>query len=398
MRKLSYILILCCTLLMPSGCDKDAVQGLPDGGEEIVLPDGGPYIYLDAMVDKSTRSAVVEGTELQAGFGAYGFTYDFANRWTTYRVTATPNVFKDSNDKELLKGPQKVVYNDGVYSYSPIQTWSGGKYTFFAYYPYEHESITYSDVDDKDRPIEGTPWVRYAPDEFLTSTDEHIDVMTAMFEDTSLSSSQYVNFDFKHRLSAIDVVALNFYEYNQNDAGGNVTSEQIEIEITDLNLTFNNLDYKAATFYLDSSIPSEPTPITSDDPQPSYNIISGGSKPIEYSSTSEFQHIDSSKTLLFIPQTDENLEVTTTVSFKKKRDDGTYLSDIPDEAVLNKDYKIQDGVVTYMSSKTTEFGQALKAGSRYFIQITFTSAAVSINILTSAEWEDLAEDVYHEFE
>lgn len=398
MRRFSYILILYCTLLLSSGCDREPIPG-PGDGEEVVVPDGGPYIYLDAMVDKSTRSgsAVVEGTELQAGFGAYGFTYDFANRWTTYRVTATPNVFKDSNDEELLKGPQKVVYNDGVYSYSPIQTWSGGKYTFFAYYPYEHESITYSDVDDKDRPVEGTPWVRYAPDEFLTSTDGHIDVMTAMFEDTSLSSSQYVNFDFKHRLSAIDVVALNFYEYNQNDAGGNVTSEQIEIEITDLNLTFNNLDYKAATFYLDSSIPSEPTPITSDDPQPSYNIISGGSKLIEYSTTSEFQHIDRSKTLLFIPQTDEDLEVTTTVSFKKKREDGTYLNEIPADAVPSKDYEIQDGVVTYISSKTTAFGQALKAGSRYFIQITFTSAAVSINILTSAEWEDLA-DVYHEFE
>jgi hypothetical protein len=184
-------------------------------------------------------------------------------------------------------------------------------------------------------------------------------------------------------LSAIDVVALNFYEYNHEDVGGSVASEKIEIEITDLNIAFNNLDYKAATFYLDSSIPSEPTPITSDDPQPSYNIISGDPKPIEYSYTSEFQHIDRSKTLLFIPQTAEDLEVTTTVSFKKKREDGTYLS--------------EDGSETFTSSKTTEFGQALKAGSRYFIQITFTSAAVSINILTSAEWEDLA-DVYHEFE
>ena len=397
MRRLNYIWVLCVALLLVA-CNK---ENIAPGGDDsnVVLPEGGPYIYLDAVVKNKTRGTLIEGNELQGNFGVYGFTYNFTNRWSTYRVSATPNVFKDSNDKELLKGPQKVVYNDGVYSYSPIQTWSGGKYTFFAYYPYEHESITYSDVDDKGRPIEGTPWIRYAPADFLTSTERHIDVMTAMFEDTSLSSSQYVNFDFKHRLSAIDVVALNFYEYNHEDIGGSVASENIEIEITDLNITFNNLDYKAATFYLDSSIPSEPTPITSDDPQPSYNIISGGSEPIEieYSTTSEFQHIDKDQTLLFIPQTDENLEVTTTVSFKKKLDDVTYLTEIPEGAVEGKDYKIQDGVVTYISSKTTAFGQALKAGSRYFIQITFTSAAVSINILTSAEWEDLA-DVYHEFE
>ena len=397
MRILNYIWVLFVALLSVS-CNRENI--IPEGDDSnVVLPEGGPYIYLDAMVKNKTRGTLIEGNELQDHFGVYGYTYNFTNRWSTYRVTATPNVFKDSNDKELLKGPQKVVYNEGVYSYSPIQTWSGGKYTFFAYYPYEHESITYSDVDDKGRPIEGTPWIRYAPADFLTSTERHIDVMTAMFEDTSLSSSQYVNFDFKHRLSAIDVVALNFYEYNHEDIGGSVASENIEIEITDLNITFNNLDYKAATFYLDSSIPSEPTPITSDDPQPSYNIISGGSEPIEieYSTTSEFQHIDKDQTLLFIPQTDENLEVTTTVSFKKKLDDVTYLTEIPEGAVEGKDYEIQDGVVTYISSKTTEFGQALKAGSRYFIQITFTSAAVSINILTSAEWEDLA-DVYHEFE
>lgn len=389
MRRFSYILILCCTLLLSSGCDREPIPG-PGDDEEVVVPDGGPYIYLDAVVKNKTRGTLIEGNELQDNFGVYGFTYNFTNRWSTYRVTATPNVFKNNNEEFIA--PQKVVYGDGIYSYTPVQTWSGGKYTFFAYYPIEHESITKSDVD-----VEGTPWVRYAPADFLTSTAKHIDVMTAMFEDTSLSSSQYVNFDFKHRLSAIDVVALNFYEYNQNDAGGNVTSEKIQIEITDLNITFNNLDYKAATFYLDSSIPSEPTSIASSDPVPSYNIISGGSKVIGYSSTSEFQHIDRSKTLLFIPQTDENLEVTTTISFKKKRDNGTYLPEIPEGAVEGKDYENQDGVVTYISSKTTEFGQALKAGSRYFIQITFTSAAVSINILTSAEWEDLA-DVYHEFE
>lgn len=392
MRRFSYILILYCTLLLSSGCDREVGPVLP-GNEEVILPEGGPYIYLDAMVDKSTRATVVEGTELEDGFGAYGFTYDFANRWTTYRVTATPNVFKDEDGVEFI-APQEVIYGGGIYSYTPVQTWSGGKYTFFAYYPFKHDSITPSGIDE-----EGTPWVKYAPADFLTSTENHIDVMTAMFEDTSLSSSQYVNFDFKHRLSAIDVVALNFYEYNQNDAGGNVTSEKIKIEITDLNITFNNLAYKAATFYLDSSIPSETTSIASSDPEPSYNIISGGSKLIEYSTASEFQHIDKDQTLLFIPQTDENLEVTTTVSFKKKRDNGNgpYLDEIPADAVEGKDYEIHDGVVTYISSKTTEFGQALKAGSRYFIQITFTSAAVSINILTSAEWEDLA-DVYHEFE
>ncbi|MBR5013664.1 MAG: fimbrillin family protein [Bacteroidales bacterium] len=376
MRILNYILILCVALLA-SGCDNGTLSPEGDDDNVIVVPDGGPYIYLDAEVGNKTKGTLIEGKELQEDFGAYGFTYDFTNRWTTYRATATPNVFKDDDDDFVAV--QKVTYDEGIYSYEPVQEWSGGKYTFFAYYPYDNDSVTASDMD-----VEGTPYVIYAPVDFLISTANHTDVMTAMFQDTSLSSSQYVDFDFQHRLSAIEVVALNFYEYNHEDAGGNVTTEKIEIEITDLNITFENLKYKEAKLYLDSSIPSENTSLDIDE-EPTYDIVSSGSKSIAYSSTSEFQRIDPDQTLLVIPQTEEDLAVTTTVRFKKKRPDGTYLSDEGD-------------IVTYISSKDTEFGQALKAGSRYYIQITFTSAAVSINILTSAEWEDLAEDVYHEFE
>ena len=375
MRILNYILILCIALLA-SGCDNGTISPEGDDDNVIVVPDGGPYIYLDAEVGNKTKGTLIEGKELQDRFGAYGFTYDFTNRWTTYRATATPNVFKN-NDGNFV-AVQEVTYDEGIYSYEPVQEWSGGKYTFFAYYPYDNDSVTASDMV-----VEGTPYVIYAPEDFLTSTAYHTDVMTAMFQDTSLSSSQYVDFDFQHRLSAIEVVALNFYEYNHEDAGGNVTTEKIEIEITDLNITFENLKYKEAKLYLDSSIPSENTSLDIDE-EPTYDIVSSGSKSIAYSSTSEFQRIDPDQTLLVIPQTEEDLAVTTTVRFKKKRDDGTYLS--------------EDGSETFTSSKTTEFGQALKAGSRYYIQITFTSAAVSINILTSAEWEDLAEDVYHEFE
>ena len=381
--------MILCVALLASGCDNGTISPEGDDDNVIVVPDGGPYIYLDAEVGNKTKGTLIEGKELQKDFGAYGFTYDFTNRWTTYRATATPNVFKN-NDGNFV-AVQEVTYDEGIYSYEPVQEWSGGKYTFFAYYPYDNDSVTASDMD-----VEGTPYVIYAPEYFLTSTANHTDVMTAMFQDTSLSSSQYVDFDFQHRLSAIEVVALNFYEYNHEDAGGNVTTEKIEIEITDLNITFENLKYKEAKLYLDSSIPSENTSLNDDD-EPSYDIVSSGSKSIAYSSTSEFQRIDPDQTLLVIPQTEEDLIVTTTVSFKKKRPDGTYLNAVPDTdgtAYAEDD----DNGWTYTTVKDSAFGQALKAGSRYYIQITFTSAAVSINILTSAEWEDLAEDVYHEFE
>ena len=390
MRKFSYILTLCCTLFLSLGCDREVGPVLP-GNEEVILPEGGPYIYLDAMVDKSTRASVVEGTELQQGFGAYGFTYDFTNRWSTYRVTATPNVFTNA-DGSAFGAPQPVTYDSGIYSYSPVKPWEGGKYTFFAYDPYNHDSVEPSDVK-----VEGTPYVKYAPANFLTTTANHADVMTAMFEDTSLSSSQYVDFDFEHRLSAVEVAAMNFYMYD-HEVDGNVTSEEITIEITDLQVSFTNLDYKAATFYLDSRIPPECVP---NDGTPQYYIVDGTKKKeIFYNNNSNFTRVAEDQVMLLIPQKDEDLKVTTKVTYKKRRPDGSdspYLNAVPDVAGITY---VEDNVNgwSYTAQKTTEFGQALKAGSRYYIQVTFTSSAVSINIVTSAEWEDLSEDVYHEFE
>lgn len=394
MRRLNYILILLCGVFLSFGCDHKDI--LPEGEDHnvIIVPEGSPYIYLDAMVDNVTRGTLIEGNELKEGFGAYGYYYDFTNRWTTYRITATPNVFTKVDGDFIA--PQEVTYTNGVYSYQPVKTWAGGKYTFFAYYPFGNSSVTPSGVG-----VQGTPYVTYAPENFLTSTANHADVMTAMFQDTSLSSSQYVDFDFQHRLSAIEVVALNFYEFNYKGEGDKVNTEKIAIEITDLVVSFTNLDYKAAKFYLDNSLPSDYWPIEQSDVDPSYDIVDD-SRTISYSISSEFQRVvndkDNPQVMLVIPQQDEDLKATINVDFKKRRpDDRGYLNEVPEGEGVG--YVVDnDKGWTYSLSKTVEFGQALKAGSRYYIQLTFTSAAVSINILTSAEWEDLTEDVYHEFE
>ena len=160
--------------------------------------------------------------------------------------------------------------------------------------------------------------------------------------------------------------------------------------------SFTNLDYKAATFYLDSRIPPECVP---NDGTPQYDIVDV-TKKISYNNNSNFTRVAEDQVMLLIPQKDEDLEVTTKVTYKKRRPDGSdspYLNAVPDVAGITY---VEDNVNgwSYTAQKTTEFGQALKAGSRYYIQMTFTSSAVSINIVTSAEWEDLSEDVYHEFE
>ena len=364
MRRFSYIFILFAALLC--GCNDNAIDS---GDEQIVVPTK-PYIYLDAGV--STRAALVDGTVLGRNFRVYGFTYDFNNKWSTYRVTAKPNVFDNV--------PQLVTHNNGNYTYSPTKEWQGGKYTFFAYYP--------SSLNSSGANVEGTPYITYAPD--FNDTAEHRDVMTAMFEDTSLSSSPYVYFDFYHRLSAVDVVAMNFYEYSYDDpnAENTVITEKITIDIVDLALQFKNVHYQEAQIYLDRRIPSDRTPAAAGT-NPNYQIISSGSGSgiyIDYNEDSTLRPItaQNNSSMIFIPQEETDLEVTTTVKFKKRRPNGEYLIDETD----NND--------VFTQTIETPFNQALKEGNRYYLQMTFTSAGVSISIITSDEWDDIKVD--YEFE
>lgn len=364
MRRFSYIFILFATLFC--ACNDSTID--PNGDEQIVVPTK-PYIYLDAAVN--TRASLVEGTVLNRNFGVYGFTYDFNNKWSTYRVTAKPNVFDNV--------PQLVRNNNGSYQYSPTKEWEGGKYTFFAYYP--------PGLRATGSEIEGTPYITYAPD--FNDTAEHRDVMTAMFEDTSLSSSPYVYFDFYHRLSAVDVVAMNFYEhsYDDPDAENTVITEKITIDIVDLALQFEGVQYQEAKIYLDRRIPSEC--IKADEgTNPYYQIISSNSGSgiyINYNEDATLRPItaQNNSSMIFIPQESTDLKVTTTVKYKKRRPNSEYLTD-------------DNGNDVFTQTIKTPFNQPLKEGSRYYLQMTFTSSAVSISIITSDEWDDIKVD--YEFE
>ena len=335
--------------------------------DQIVVPNK-PYIYIDAGV--STRASLVGSTVLQRNFSVYGFTYDFNNNWSTYRVTAKPNVFDDV--------PQLVTHNNGSYNYSPTKEWQGGKYTFFAYYPY--------DLRKSNKDNEGTPYVIYALD--YNNTAEHRDVMTAMFEDTSLSSSPYVYFDFYHRLSAVDFVAMNFYEFSYDDPNSTntVITEKITIDIVDLKLQFKNVKYQEAKIYLDRRIPSERT-AAPEGINPSYQIISENSESgidINYNEDATLRPITAQNdcSMIFIPQENTDLEVTTTVKFKKRRPNGKFIT--------------ENGSDVFTQTIKTPFNQPLKEGSRYYLQMTFTSSAVTISIITSDEWDDISVD--YEFE
>ena len=121
---------------------------------------------------------------------------------------------------------------------------------------------------------------------------------------------------------------------------------------------------------------------------PKYTIFDYGNNfgmNVNYNTNANLTPITSiyNNSIIFIPQDNPDLEVTTTVSYKKRRPNGEYLT-------------YDEGNDVFTQTIETPFNQPLKEGSRYYLQMTFTSSAVSISIITSDEWDDISVD--YEFE
>ena len=158
MKRFNYIFLLFAALFC--SCSETPQLG---GDTEITLPTK-PYIYLDAGI--STRASLVNGTTLDGNFSVFGYTYDFNNKWSTYRVTAKPNVFATA--------PQPVELSNGGYKYSPMKEWEGGKYTFFAFYPSPSGNKYVTLVNT-------TPAIRYS----VNTTDLKASMVDLMIDPTS---------------------------------------------------------------------------------------------------------------------------------------------------------------------------------------------------------------------
>lgn len=359
MKRLINILLTVFSLALVAGCGNQTLEpDLPDGDDNLLSGD-----IIEFGIDIATRGDRVNEDETIEDFGVYGYQYSFSENWSGVRALAKPNVFDDA--------PEKVTLDSGYYTYDQVQQWTGNKYAFFAYYPYGNTSVVPSASTELN-----TPYVTYTLDE--ENVDNLVDVMTGSFINTSVNSSKYVSFQMHHRLSAIDVTAYNYYQ---------VGDEYVYIEIQSMSIELTNLKYNEAKIYLDESISSDYTAGTG---TAAYQIVSSDNPYTVDPNQTEVAEIsaDRERSMLVIPQETTDLQVKTTIVFKKKKLNGEweYLED-----------EENPGSDEFTVEQSTNFGMPLQEGSRYDVQVTFTSAAVSINIVTAAQWDD-GDDVDHDFE
>lgn len=382
------------------GCNKDNNTTTEEWGDvNIPLDPSKHYIHFDA--DVNTRGALVEGNLLLDDFMVLG--YQYPGTWESEAVLAMPNVFDET--------PERVYYRtDGTYDYldkpdEKFKVWAGNKYSFFAYYPSDHGAIT---LFDNGTAKQGDPYIIY---KLPISSDPRdlIDVMTASYIDTGVASSASVGLEFHHRLCAIDVGARNYYEYN-HDQDPATPHKDVTIEIVNLEVNLTNVTSTSAKIYLDHTIPTELNYI-SPKASISYKMVDKDSEwavssyDVEPNTASDrairlvtTPSGENASSLLLLPQEDL-LQGALKLTYKKKyqEDDGTwtYLKNDKggEEFVVNSG----DSPDPNNPSLPIKFTKQLIEGRRYYIELTFTSDAVSVNIIAADEWED-KEDINHEFE
>ena len=412
-----------------ASCEYGSNLGGNNGGsEEIEIPLTGDYISF--WTDIETRANLVTTDYIEQSLGLICYMYDPTNSWGAYQVSAKPNVDALGETQEY---PTELAYDGGSYTYGEPVSWESMKYAFFAYTPYGHSAVVPSGEN-----VEKTPYVTYTLD--LFDAANHADVITGYAVNCYAAINKYVTFRMKHRLSAVDIAAVNYYDYSYQsgeDTEGEpiYTTEKVTIEIDSMTAKFTNLQYGKAKIYLDHHIASVPVELAGDT-KPEYSIVGTDGYELKPSASSEFDYIsvDQGTTMLFIPQEDDiekaedNLIVDVYVEYKKCRPDGTYLWTVVEtvtEDGKEREYKVDipagsakeyietidpypdpnatseitvlgcdrdehgnytDGVFT--TTQTATFEQSLEEEYRYYALLTFTSHAVSINILTAAAWNE----------
>ena len=439
MKRIYEILAYALIVVALCGCNNEGVLGNDDG--TIDIPTGNGYIYFDTEV--LSRGALVTDNYLMANFGVFG--YEYAGTWDAAVVMAKPEVFDEV--------PEMVEYNkdNGLYSYAEtedgLKTWSGKNYAFFGFYPFYKDD--YSVVAPSDANTEGEPYVTFK----LPSRDDvtkHVDLMTANLIGTNGASSKNVVLNMRHRLAAIDVGARNYYEYAY-EQDGNIYIDPVTIEVKSLKIDVGNLVYDSGVLYLNYS-KGWKSKVEAPNKTANYIIVPENSTkdvaPNTKKDTSlrliSTQSGNDATSMLVIPQEGASnlLHITPTLTYKKRLPNGSYLhtkkvtttrkvtkvengatievEELVDEVVTDKVY--EEGVdelgttttsgldekgptiitttnsVEFTYDKKISFDRDLLEGRRYYIQFTFTANAVSVNIVAADEWNELEDDIYHDFD
>lgn len=212
MKRYIILSFIAASALLFASCEQESQPTYPNG--ELPIFNG----YMQFSTEVSTRSDLATNMRGR-NFGVLGYHYSATSNWNTAKSITSAN--------EFYKLEVSCGEDGGVCTYdintaqagNQLKPWEKFLYTFFAYYPYSGNGLSFSAQNKVD-----TPTLTYTyswkgktslPIYYDASNQEMFDLMTAEAIDEDGSSN--VDLNFKHRLFAVEVLANNYnetlYEY-----------------------------------------------------------------------------------------------------------------------------------------------------------------------------------------
>lgn len=417
--KKSFILsiLAIATLLLPS-CKKESSF---DNNEDYPVFKG--YMLFNTGVSTRTQLAT---SMMGKSFGVIGYEYNKTTDWGTAKPLQTPSTFY--NQKIDCGATGVCTYDvDDAKAGDQYKPWADNHYAFFAYYPYNGDGIELSSATAVDTPTltYTYPWLSEGSSTipaYWSSYDGIYDLMTA--EDLNLDGSRNVNFSFKHRLFAVEVLANNYnetvYEYvyktdpetgefilddqgnkiiatdeNGNkiiatdDEGNKIILLDATTSVSNLSLTIEGLQYQSMTI---------PLSMRKDEPK----FIERNGPKITNATTFLIQDKGVEVPALNDPQYDETGKivagggVATSISKNGTNNRNGYLMFIPQEEPITFSLLWTEIEPTQSIDREITSTVQFEAGKLYQIVVNFIGSGITIALIEAGAWDD--KTVYHKFE
>lgn len=234
MKKHQPILALTVLLLTLSACNKEMINEQPElSGQYITF--GMPGIG----VETGTRAPVDQFPD-GSSFGVLG--YCLAQYSPTNTVLNPASGSQTWNNKKQFCRPevfynQKIIYDKGVCTYSPLKNWYAStdyNYSFFAYYPYgEGKGFTLNTGATN----LGAPKVKFSIPFSGTNVDTPLDetqvpdAMIAQEIDVARNTGQ-VQLNFLHILTGLNFQINNYNATESGTPGKSVTVHSLKLQGT----------------------------------------------------------------------------------------------------------------------------------------------------------------------